>query len=96
MQQAVFTLLGIDEQQQREKFGFLLDALKYGTPPHEHIDNDKSALSISSQNQIESEAISALITLGYKPQEASKIINKVLKPNMDCETLIKEALKSAL
>ena len=34
MQQAVFTLLGIDEQQQREKFGFLLDALKYGTPPH--------------------------------------------------------------
>ncbi|WP_312242480.1 aspartate--tRNA ligase [Pantoea sp.] len=34
MQQAVFTLLGIDEQQQREKFGFLLDALKFGTPPH--------------------------------------------------------------
>ncbi len=34
MQQAVFTLLGIDEQQQQEKFGFLLDALKYGAPPH--------------------------------------------------------------
>ena len=34
MQQAVFEVLGIDEQQQREKFGFLLDALKYGTPPH--------------------------------------------------------------
>lgn len=34
MQQTVFTVLGIDEQQQREKFGFLLDALKYGTPPH--------------------------------------------------------------
>lgn len=34
MQQAVFTLLGIDQQQQQEKFGFLLDALKYGAPPH--------------------------------------------------------------
>ena len=34
MQQAVFTLLGIDEAQQQEKFGFLLDALKYGAPPH--------------------------------------------------------------
>ncbi len=34
MQQAVFTILGINEQQQREKFGFLLDALKFGTPPH--------------------------------------------------------------
>lgn len=34
MQQTVFALLGIDQQQQREKFGFLLDALKYGTPPH--------------------------------------------------------------
>ncbi|MFC6634709.1 aspartate--tRNA ligase [Microbulbifer taiwanensis] len=34
MQQAVFRILGIDEQEQREKFGFLLDALKYGAPPH--------------------------------------------------------------
>lgn len=34
MQQAVFSILGIDEHDQREKFGFLLDALKYGTPPH--------------------------------------------------------------
>lgn len=34
MQSAVFDLLGIDEHEQRLKFGFLLDALKYGTPPH--------------------------------------------------------------
>jgi aspartyl-tRNA synthetase len=34
MQQAVLKLLGIDEQEARDKFGFLLDALKYGCPPH--------------------------------------------------------------
>ena len=34
MQQAVFRLLGIGEAEQEEKFGFLLDALKYGAPPH--------------------------------------------------------------
>lgn len=34
MQSAVFELLGIDEQEAELKFGFLLEALKYGTPPH--------------------------------------------------------------
>ncbi|MGR6981016.1 aspartate--tRNA ligase [Testudinibacter sp. P27/CKL/0425] len=34
MQQTVFSILGINEQEQQEKFGFLLDALKFGTPPH--------------------------------------------------------------
>jgi len=34
MQEAVFDILGIDPEEAREKFGFLLDALKYGAPPH--------------------------------------------------------------
>ncbi len=34
MQKAVFDTLGIGDEEAREKFGFLLDALKYGAPPH--------------------------------------------------------------
>ncbi len=34
MQAAVFKMLGITDEEAREKFGFLLDALKYGCPPH--------------------------------------------------------------
>ncbi|MDX1282427.1 aspartate--tRNA ligase, partial [Shewanella colwelliana] len=34
MQSAVFRILGINDEEAQEKFGFLLEALKYGTPPH--------------------------------------------------------------
>ena len=34
VQSRVFTSLGLGEEEAREKFGFLLDALGYGTPPH--------------------------------------------------------------
>jgi aspartyl-tRNA synthetase len=34
MQATVFDVLGIGEAEQQEKFGFLLDALQYGAPPH--------------------------------------------------------------
>lgn len=34
LQREVFEALGIDEQEQDEKFGFLLEAFKYGVPPH--------------------------------------------------------------
>ena len=34
MQSAVFDLLGIDAEEAQAKFGFLLDALRFGAPPH--------------------------------------------------------------
>ncbi|MDA3945802.1 MAG: aspartate--tRNA ligase [Helicobacteraceae bacterium] len=34
IQSEVFKLLGIEEEEAQEKFGFLLDALKFGAPPH--------------------------------------------------------------
>ncbi len=34
VQREVFKAIGIDEQQAEERFGFLLDALRYGAPPH--------------------------------------------------------------
>ena len=34
VQERVFKLLGLDDAQAQEKFGFLLDAFRYGAPPH--------------------------------------------------------------
>ncbi len=34
IQQAIFRLLGMTEEETKAKFGFFLEALKYGTPPH--------------------------------------------------------------
>ena len=34
VQERVFSLLGLSEEEAREKFGFLLDAFAYGPPPH--------------------------------------------------------------
>ncbi|AJC66209.1 MULTISPECIES: Holliday junction branch migration protein RuvA [Dickeya] len=42
------------------------------------------------------EAEAALVALGYKPQEASRMVSKVSRPGVDCETLIRDALRAAL
>jgi len=42
------------------------------------------------------EAISALISLGYKPQEAGRFVHAVARDGMDSETIIRESLKASI
>ncbi len=37
-----------------------------------------------------------LVALGYKPQEASRMVSKIARPDASSETLIREALRAAL
>lgn len=50
-----------------------------------------SSLPLKEDGQ--QEAIAALVSLGYKPQEAAKAIAKVKNTTMGCEQMIKEALQ---
>ena len=43
-----------------------------------------------------SEAVSAMISLGYRPQEASRLVHAVAGDDVDSETLIRAALKAAM
>ena len=55
-----------------------------------------SAAEKAPEADAEAEAVSALVALGYKPQEASRMVSKIAKPGADCETLIRDALRAAL
>lgn len=54
MQKTVFDLLGIGEEEAKDKFGFLLDALQYGCPPHGGIalGMDRLAMLLTSSSSI--------------------------------------------
>lgn len=43
-----------------------------------------------------SEAVSALIALGYRPQEASRYVHTVAADGLSCEDIIREALKASV
>lgn len=62
-----------------------LDTVKHETQPE-----------LLSRNSIEDEAESALVALGYRPQDASKVIKAVRSEGQTLEELIKAALKSML
>jgi len=53
----------------------------------------ESAPKTSSRNPIIQDAVSALITLGYKPQEASRAVSKVDDGTLSSEELIRHALR---
>ncbi|SDH04831.1 Holliday junction DNA helicase subunit RuvA [Vibrio xiamenensis] len=47
-----------------------------------------------SSSNVEEEAVSALIALGYKPTQASKVVSQIYKADMSSEDVIRESLKS--
>lgn len=54
---------------------------------------DVAADAVQAQAQAEQDAQYALIALGYKPTEASKVIRKIMTPDATSEQLIKRALQ---
>ena len=52
--------------------------------------------TIVEVNDAREEAQSALIALGYKPAQASKLVDSVYNEGMESEALIREALKAAI
>jgi len=50
--------------------------------------------SITAEHAVTKDAISALVTLGYKPQEASRAIGKISQKELSTEALIREALRN--
>ncbi|WP_455380860.1 Holliday junction branch migration protein RuvA [Acidihalobacter prosperus] len=55
----------------------------------------KAAVSTQPMNA-EEEAVSALVALGYRPQEASRMIASVADDHLDVEAMIRQALRTAV
>lgn len=55
--------------------------------------NDAKSFTV---NFAEQDAVSALVALGYKPQEASRAISKVIEPGVSSQDLIRLALKNSV
>jgi holliday junction DNA helicase RuvA len=54
-----------------------------------------SALSVPGPQRAEDDAIAALVALGYKPQEASRLVQQVEGEGLASEEIIRSALQSA-
>ncbi|MEW9798079.1 Holliday junction branch migration protein RuvA [Alteromonas sp. CYL-A6] len=60
------------------------------------VDGEKPGNTLVAVNDVREDAMGALLALGYKPAQASKLIDSVYDDNMDSETVIREALKAAI
>ncbi len=93
MQEAAFSILGIEENEAEEKFGFFLDALQYGCPPHAGIafGMDRIIMLMSGCTSIrdviafpKTQTASCLLTSAPSPvsmQQLQELSIVVRKPN---------------
>ncbi len=64
------------------------------TPMSDEFLADNKEAALAKPENAKDEAISALVSLGYKPLPAAKVISQVIKPEMSSEDLIREALRA--
>ena len=57
---------------------------------------DSNASPLSTQANNEEEAVTALLALGYKPTQASKMVSEVADASLSVEEMIRQALKASL
>jgi Holliday junction DNA helicase RuvA len=74
----------------------LRDRVRQEDSGHDAVASAVVQQALLVERSIEEEAESALIALGYKPQDAARIIKKVRADGQSLEQLIKAALKSML
>jgi Holliday junction DNA helicase RuvA len=74
----------------------LLIEMRDRLPESKDATSDTSLLTTSAIGNAKQEAISALCSLGYKPLDASKMVQNVNTDNKSCEDIIRQALQSAV
>jgi len=90
--QALVRLPGIGKKTAERLIIEMRDRLPKESEANESGDAQPLASRISNPKQ---EAISALCTLGYKPQDASKMVQNIPQQDHSCEDIIKLALQGA-
>ena len=97
---ALVSLPGIGKKTAERLVVELKDRLaKFGKQEAIHVPFDMAKPeenTIVPLNNAKEEAQSALIALGYKPAQASKLVTSVYQDGMESESLIREALKAAI